>query len=144
MFSGAFEHSVDSKGRTVMPARIRAKLGETFVMTKGLEGCIWVFSEKRWPEVQEKLIPNGFLDSRGRKLERFFMGAATETAPDKQGRIAISQILMDHAGIKPGDSVWVVGLTDKVEIWEKSRWEEFNAGLDRIIAGLDTDGEDPQ
>ena len=144
MFSGAFEHSVDSKGRTVMPARIRAKLGETFVMTKGLEGCIWVFSERQWPEVQEKLIPKGLLDSRGRMLERFFMGAATESTPDKQGRIAISQILMDHAGIKPGDSVWIVGLADKVEIWQRSRWEKFNAGLDGIIAGLDTDGEAAQ
>lgn len=144
MFSGAFEHSVDSKGRTVIPARIRAKLGETFVMTKGVDGCIWVFSEKQWPEVQEKLISKGLLDSRGRKLERFFMGAAAETTPDKQGRVAISQILMDHAGIKPGDSVWIVGLADKVEIWEKSRWENYNAGLDSIIAGLDTDGGEPQ
>lgn len=143
MFSGAYEHSVDDKGRTVIPARFRVKLGERFVMTRGLHGCLWVFSEKAWPMVQQKLTPKSLLDVRGIKLERYFLGAACECVPDKQGRVAIPQILMDHAGIDDGDSIWVVGLTDKVEIWSKTRWDEFNAGLtDEVIAELGMEAEE--
>ena len=142
MFSGAYEHSVDGKGRTVIPARFRAKLGERFVMTRGLHGCLWVFSERAWPEVQKKLVPKALLDMRGVKLERYFLGAASECAPDKQGRVALPPMLMDHAGIASGDSIWVVGLTDKLEIWNKSRWDEFNAGLtDELIADLGREAE---
>ena len=144
MFSGAYEHSVDGKGRTVIPARFRAKLGERFVMTRGLHGCLWVFSERAWPDVQTKLVPRTLLDQRGIRLERYFLGAACECVPDKQGRVAIPQMLMEHAGIKSGDSIWIVGLTDKLEVWNKSRWDEFNASLtDEIIAELGKDVEQP-
>ena len=144
LFSGAYEHSVDDKGRTVIPARFRAKLGESFVITRGLHGCLWVFSERAWPQIQQKLTPKSLLDARGIKLERYFLGAASECIPDKQGRVPIPQILMDHAGIKPGDNVWVVGLTDKLEIWNKSRWDEFNNSLtDQIIAELGMEAEAP-
>ncbi|MCE5314554.1 MAG: division/cell wall cluster transcriptional repressor MraZ [Armatimonadota bacterium] len=137
MFSGAYEHSVDEKGRTVMPARFRQKLGESFIMTKGLHGCLWVFPERTWTRLQQKLTPKSFLDERGIKLERYFLGAASECMPDKQGRINISPILMNHAGISQGEGVLIVGLTDKVEIWSKSRWDEFNACLtDDVIAQL--------
>ncbi len=145
MFSGAYEHSVDDKGRTVIPARFRQKLGEKFVMTRGLHGCLWVFSERAWPEIQQKLIPRSLLDERGLKLERYFLGAACECTPDRQGRVAIPQILMTHAGIGSNQGVWVVGLTDKIEIWDKSRWDEFNAGLtDEIIAELGNQAVSPQ
>jgi MraZ protein len=126
-----------------MPARFRQKLGERFVMTRGLHGCLWVFPERTWSQVQHKLTPKSFLDERGVKLERYFLGTATECVPDKQGRVAISPILMSHAGIKNGDTVLVVGLTDKVEIWSKSRWDEFNASLtDAVIAELGRDAEE--
>lgn len=140
MFSGAYEHSVDDKGRTVMPARFRQKLGEKFVITRGLHGCLWVFSGQAWPQIQQKLTPKSLLDQRGIKLERYFLGAASECAPDKQGRMALPQILLDHAGIKNGENIWVVGLTDKIEIWSKAKWEEFNSGLtDEVIAELGMD-----
>ena len=143
MFSGAYEHSVDDKGRTVIPARFRQKLGEKFVITRGLNGCLWIFSERTWPQIQQKLTPKSLLDQRGVKLERYFLGAACECVPDKQGRVAIPQMLMDHAKIKNGDAVWAIGLTDKVEIWSKSLWDEFNAGLtDEVIAELGMDAEE--
>ncbi len=142
MFSGAYEHSVDDKGRTVIPARFRQKLGETFVITRGLHGCLWVFAEKDWPQVQQKLTPRSLLDERGLTLERYFVGAACECSPDKQGRVALPQILMDHAGISSGDTVWSVGLNDKVELWSKARWDEFNARLtDSVIADLGKESE---
>lgn len=145
MFSGAYEHTVDDKGRTVMPARFRQQLGEKFVITRGLHGCIWVFSEKDWPRVQQKLTPRSLLDERGLKLERYFLGAASECVPDRQGRIALPQILLQHACIKDGDSVWIVGLTDKVEIWSSERWKKFNEALtDQVIAELGREVEEPR
>ncbi|MCL5104173.1 MAG: division/cell wall cluster transcriptional repressor MraZ [Armatimonadetes bacterium] len=145
MFSGAYEHSVDDKGRTVIPARFRQKLGEKFVMTRGLHGCLWIFPERTWSTVQQKLTPKSLLDDRGIKLERYFLGAACECAPDRQGRVAIPSMLMSHAGIKSGESVWVVGLTDKVEVWSRAKWDEFNASLtDEVIAGLGREAEMPQ
>lgn len=137
MFSGAYEHAVDEKGRTVMPARFRAKLGETFVITRGLHGCLWVFSERAWPEVRDKLNPKSLFDDRAVKLQRYFLAAATECTPDRQGRIAIPEILMELAGIKCGDNVLIMGLGDRVEIWSKVRWKNFNELLtDQVIAEL--------
>lgn len=129
MFSGAYEHSVDSKGRTVIPAKFRAKLGESFVLTRGLGGCLWIFSDRAWPEVQQKLIPKSLLDQSGIMLERYFLGSAVECSPDKQGRVAIPTHLLSHAGVGPGSDVWIVGLSDKIEVWSKERWEKLNAGL---------------
>ena len=129
MFSGAYEHSVDGKGRTVIPAKFRNKLGPSFVITRGLGGCLWVFGEGTWSEVQRGLMPKSFMDVRGLKLERYFLGAACECVPDKQGRVALPQMLLDHASIKPGDEIWFVGLSDKIEIWSKPGWAAFNAGL---------------
>ena len=144
MFSGAYEHSVDDKGRTVIPARFRQKLGERFVITRGLHGCLWIFSELAWPKVQQKLTPKSLLDERGVKLERYFLGAAGECVPDKQGRVSIPQMLLTHAGIKSGDSIWIVGLSDKIEVWSKTRWDEFNAGLtDKVIADLGREAGEP-
>ena len=144
MFCGAYEHTVDDKGRTVVPARFRQKLGDKLWVTRGLHGCIWLFPERTWPQVQQMLTPKSLLDERKLKLERYFLGAASECVPDKQGRVAIPQMLMDHAGIKSGDSIWIIGLTDKIEIWEKSRWDKFNADLtDSIIAELGREAEAP-
>jgi len=143
MFSGAYEHSVDSKGRTVIPAKFRAMLGERFVLTKGLNGCLWIFSESVWPDVQKKLTPKSFLDQRRIMLERFFLGSAMECVPDRQGRVAIPAHLLEHAGIE--NEIWIVGLSDKIEIWSKPRWEELNAKLtDDALARLAAEVEDEQ
>ena len=143
MFSGAHEHSVDSKGRTVIPAKFRAKLGEKFILTKGLDGCLWIFPEAAWADVRKKLVPKSFLDSGVIMLARYFLGSAVECAPDRQGRIAIPAHLLDYAGIE--NEIWIVGLSDKIEVWSKSRWEELNASLTGdLLTRLATraDGED--
>ncbi len=135
MFSGSFAHSVDSKGRIVIPAKFRGKLGETFVVTKGLNGCLWIFPEKVWPSFLKKCTPKSILNSRNLALERYFIGAATECAADVQGRVQIPQILLNHAGIR--DEIYIVGLTDRLEIWAKDKWDSFNAELtDEMIRQL--------
>lgn len=138
MFSGAYSHSVDSKGRTVIPSKFRSKLGERFYLTRGMNGCLWVFSDDEWREFQRMMTPKSLLDSKGLKLERFFIGSAVECIPDAQGRISIPQNLRDYAGIV--DDIWVIGLGNKVEIWSSTRWEEFNNSLtDEAIEELGAD-----
>lgn len=138
MFSGAYSHTVDNKGRTVIPSKFRSKLGERFFLTKGMHGCLWILSEEEWRDFQRMLAPKSPLDSKGLKLERFFVGSAVECTPDGQGRIAVPQNLREHAAII--DDIWVVGLGTKVEIWSDARWNEFNDTLtDDVIEELGMD-----
>jgi MraZ protein len=138
LFSGAYSHTVDNKGRTVIPSRFRTKLGERFYITRGMHGCLWVFSDEAWRDFQKMVTPKSLLDGNGLKLERFFVGSAVECAPDGQGRIFVPQSLRDYAGIK--DDIWVVGLGNKVEIWSDAKWQEFNNALtDDVIEQLGAD-----
>lgn len=127
MFSGAHSHTVDGKGRTVIPAKFRSKLGERFYITRGMHGCLAVFSDEGWRTFMQTLKPSSPLDSRGLKLERLFVGSAVECVPDSQGRIFIPQNLREYAEIV--DDIWVVGLTDRLEIWSDARWKEFNSSI---------------
>ena len=121
-----------------MPSKFRSKLGERFYLTRGMHGCLWVFSDEDWREFQKVLTPKSLLDSRGLKLERFFVGSAVECSPDGQGRVFIPQNLRDYATLD-GD-IWVVGLGSKVEIWSDAKWREFNTALtDEVIEQLGAD-----
>ncbi len=138
LFSGAYSHTVDNKGRTVIPSKFRSKLGERFYMTRGMHRCLWIFSDEAWREFQATISPKSLLDSNGLKLERFFVGLAVECIPDNQGRVFVPQNLRDYAGIK--DDIWVVGLGNKVEIWSDENWQKFNADLtDDVIEQLGAD-----
>jgi len=138
LFSGAYSHAVDNKGRTVIPSRFRSKLGEQFYVTRGMHGCLWVFSDDAWREFQKLLTPTFPLDGNGLKLERFFVGSAVECSPDAQGRIFIPQNLRDYAGIT--SEIWVVGLGGKLEIWSDEKWRQFNTDLtDEVIQQLGAD-----
>jgi len=138
MFSGSFTHSVDNKGRTVIPSKFRSQLGERFYITRGMGGCLWIFADDEWREFQKKLTQRSPLDSQRLKLERVFIGSAVECSTDLQGRVFIPQDLREVAGIE--DDIRVVGLTDKVEVWSKPRWEEFNNALsDEAIEQLGAD-----
>ena len=138
LFSGAYSHTVDNKGRTVIPSRFRSKLGERFYLTRGMHGCLWIFGEDEWRSFQQMMTPRSPLDGNGLKLERFFIGSAVECSPDAQGRIAIPQNLRDYAGIV--DDIWVVGLGSKAEIWSNQRWNEFHDSLtDDVIEQIGFD-----
>ena len=135
MFSGAYSHTVDNKGRTVIPSKFRSKLGERFYLTRGMHNCLWIFSDDQWLEFQKTVAPKSFLDSTGLKLERFFVGSAVECTPDNQGRIFIPQDLREYAEIDT--DIRVVGLSDKLEIWCSRRWDDFNKSLtDKVIEQL--------
>lgn len=122
MFLGEYNHSIDAKGRLIVPAKFREELGEEFVVTKGLDGCLYIYPNNEWDKFEKKLseLPIGKGDIR--KMVRFFLSAATRVEVDKQGRILIPVQHRDFAGLDK--DVVFAGVGKKIEIWSKSKWEE--------------------
>lgn len=123
MLVGEFQHNIDAKGRVIMPAKFRDELGEKFVVTKGLDKCLFVFSPDEWEKLDQKLSEQPL--SKGRDIQRFFYGGMAECELDKQGRLLIPQTLRDYSGLEK--DVVFVGLAKRAEIWSKSKWDEQNA-----------------
>ncbi len=121
MFMGQYEHSVDAKGRTIIPARYREDLGETFVVTRGLDGCLFLYPQSEWQNFVDKLqkLPS---NQNTRKIQRQFLSKAMEVMVDKQGRILIPALLRKDAAIEK--EVVFVGMMNRVEVWDKSRLGE--------------------
>lgn len=123
MFTGEYEHSIDTKGRIIVPAKYREGLGEEFVVTLGLDGCLFVYPNSEWEAFVEKLknLPG---NKEGRQLQRYFLAGAASCEMDKQGRVLIPQKLRDAAGLMK--DIVFVGVISKLEIWSKDRWEANN------------------
>lgn len=126
MFIGGYFHSLDDKGRVVIPPRYRALLGERFVLTKGLHGCLWILKEDSWAVIQQRLQSEN-MSKEILVLQRFLSGGATECSPDGQGRILIPPVLREYARIDK--DVVIIGASNRVEIWGKEVWDEYNASL---------------
>lgn len=122
MFMSEYNHSIDAKGRVIVPARFREELGESFVVTKGLDGCLFVFPNGEWQNFEEKLKSLPMANKDARKFVRFFLAGATQAEVDKQGRILIPSVLRESAALEK--DVVLVGVGNRVEIWDKKRWEE--------------------
>jgi MraZ protein len=127
-FYGEYIHSVDDKGRVIMPSKIRYSLGERFHMTKGLNKSICVYTEQKYQEIADDLNRLPFLDPSVTILQRFL--TSTETTVDSQGRVAIPAKLREYAGIKEQEEVAIVGAGSRVEIWNKKVWDRLNEDLD--------------
>lgn len=126
MFRGGFAYTMDEKGRVVIPPKFRFDLGQNFIITKGLDGCLFVMRSDRFRvDFEEKFQANP-LDPRQRRIQRFFFAEAMDATTDSQGRVAVPSSLRDHAGVGPQSEVMVVGLPDRIEIWSKERWNSFN------------------
>ena len=123
MLVGEFQHNIDTKGRVIMPAKFRDELGEKFVITKGLDKCLFVFSAGEWEKLDQKLSEQSL--SKGRKIQRFFYGSMTECELDKQGRVLIPQSLRTYSEIEK--DVVIVGLARRAEIWSKDEWDRQNS-----------------
>ncbi len=121
MFMGQFEHTIDAKGRTIVPVKYREELGETFVVTWGPDGCLFLYPAGEWQKFTEKLLelPS---NQNTRKIQRQFLSKAMEVTLDKQGRILIPAILRTGAGLEK-DLVFI-GMMNRVEIWDKATLEQ--------------------
>ena len=121
MFMGEYNHTLDAKGRLIVPARFREDLGDTFVVTKGMDGCLFVFTDAEWERFEEKLHSLPMIDKEARQFTRFFLAGAATVDVDKTGRILLPQVLRDFADITK--EAVLVGVGSRVEIWSKERWE---------------------
>ena len=121
MFMGEYNHSVDAKGRLIVPSKFREQLGNEFVVTKGMDGCLFVFDNSEWQVFAEKLRSLPMIDKEVRQFTRFFLAGAASVEVDKQGRILLPSVLRDFAGITK-DTV-LIGVGSRIEIWSKDRWE---------------------
>ncbi|MBR5390737.1 MAG: division/cell wall cluster transcriptional repressor MraZ [Clostridia bacterium] len=132
---GEYQHNIDSKGRLIFPVKLREELGENFVIFRGLDNCIYVYSQEQWKSFEEKL--SALPASKGRQLRRFF-SANFVCEPDGQGRILIPQVLREHAGLQK--DVTVIGVMDHVEIWDSAAWKKYNDETDddEIAAMMET------
>lgn len=120
MFFGEFEHSVDNKGRLTIPAKFKDDLAGGIVVTRGLDGCLWAFTKDEWQKVAEKIASMPMGNTNARRFKRFMFSSATESIPDRNGRVLIPQKLREHAGIE--GEVVVAGSMDRIEIWNPERW----------------------
>ena len=122
---GEYEHSLDSKGRMILPAKIREDLGEKFIITKGLDGCLFGFSETEWNNFEEKLKQLPLTNKNARDFVRFFLSGAVEAETDKQGRFLIPANLREYA-VLDKEAV-VTGVGTRIEIWERDKWKKYNS-----------------
>ena len=125
MLIGEFEHSLDAKGRLIMPAKLRDSLGEKFVLTKGLDGCLFAFSIDEWTNFEDKLKALPLSNRNSREFTRFFLSGATECEIDKQGRFLIPGNLRDAANLIKDCSI--IGVGTRIEIWDKEKWNQYNS-----------------
>lgn len=124
MLSGEYNHTIDAKGRLIIPSKFRENLGEHFVVTKGLDGCLFIYPDSEWNAFEEKLKTLPLTNRDSRNFVRFFLGSAIESELDKQGRTLLSSPLRGYAGLEK--DVVLVGVLNRIEIWDKDKWERNN------------------
>lgn len=127
MFYGEYEHNLDNKGRVIIPAKFREifkeRYAEKFYITRGLDQCLFVFTEEIWKSQEKKFREMSFTRAEARKFNRLYFSGASEVVCDKQGRVLIPDYLKSYAAIQ--EQVMVIGVSDRIEIWAKDKWQEF-------------------
>ena len=133
MFMGEYHHSIDSKGRLIIPSKVRDGLGENFIVTRGLDGCLFLYPKLEWDKKIEKFkeLPD---TKDKRQFMRIFLSGATICEYDKQGRINIPNPLVEFAKLEK-DCI-IIGVDEKLEIWSKERWEEFIANNEENLSDI--------
>ena len=128
MFNGEYNHTIDTKGRLIIPSKFREELGEQFMMTRGLDGCLFLFPMDEWHNHEEKLKKLPMADKNARAFSRFFTAGATLCELDKQGRILLPASLREFAELEK--DVVLVGVGSRIEIWNKEKYEDMGEDMD--------------
>lgn len=123
MFIGEFQHNLDNKGRIAVPAKFRNKLTGGAIVTRGLDRCLFVFSNKDWEVLAQKLIALPLAQANSRAFARLMLAGAVDAELDKQGRILIPDYLREYAGLKK--QIAVAGLYNRIEIWDSENWKQY-------------------
>lgn len=124
MFIGEYQHSLDPKNRINIPSKFREELGPTFVMCKGLDGCLYAYTMDEWKRLEEKLKGLPLTNKDARAFVRFIFSGAAEIDIDKQGRALIPQNLIEYAGINK--DIVSIGVATRIEIWSREKWAAYN------------------
>ena len=142
MFMGEYSHTIDAKGRIIVPVKFRESLGDNFVVTKGLDNCLFVYSKEDWQKFEKKLRTLPLTNKDARKFTRFFLAGAAEMEVDKQGRILIPSVLREFAALEK--DVVFVGVGSRIEIWNRAGWDESISGydddMDEVAENMDSLG----
>lgn len=123
MLMGEFHHNIDEKGRIIIPSKFREELGNNFIITRGLEECLFIYSMENWNKITSKLNSLPFTKRDARSFTRFFLSGATAAEFDKQGRINITSPLVSYAELKK--ECVIIGVGDRLEIWSSEKWNNF-------------------
>ena len=140
MFMGQYNHTIDTKGRLIVPSKFRELLGDEFVVSKGMDGCLFVYANEDWTAFEQKLTSLPLINKEARKFARFFLAGASQVEADKQGRILIASNLREFAGLDK--DVVLVGVGSRIEIWSLEKWEgmDFDDDMDDISATMESLG----
>ena len=138
MLIGQYEHTIDNKKRLALPAKFRGELGDKVIITKGIESCLVVYTEKEFKIMSEKLSNLTISQSEARSFTRIMLAGAMEVGLDKLGRVLIPDYLKKYAGLKK--DVVICGLSNRVEIWDSEEWLSYTKkaekGVDKIVSKL--------
>ncbi len=140
MFMSEYNHTVDAKGRLIMPSKFREVLGEEFVVSKGMDGCLFVYGNNDWNAFEQKLTSLPLINKEARQFARFFLAGAAQVELDKQGRILIPANLREFAGLDK--DVVLVGVGSRIEIWSKEKWDSTTSDedMDEITSAMEALG----
>jgi len=140
MFMSEYNHTIDTKGRLIVPSKFREQLGDEFVVTKGMDGCLFVYANDDWSAFEQKLTSLPLINKEARKFARFFLAGAAQVEVDKQGRILLPTNLRQFAGLEK--DVVLVGVGSRIEIWSRENWENMDADsdMDDIAATMESLG----
>ena len=141
MFMSKYNHTIDPKGRLSIPSKYREILGDEFVVSKGMDGCLFVYANETWKEFEAKLAALPLVNRQARQLARFFLSGAQYVTVDKQGRILVPQDLRDFAGLEK--DVVLSGMGSRIEVWSLEKWNEVNSqvDIDEISEGMGDMGQ---
>lgn len=131
---GEYEHNIDAKGRLFMPAKLRENLGKSFIVTKGVDGCLDVFPLTEWEKLKNSFAMKMLPKQKERDVSRFIFGGAVEAEPDKQGRILLPVNLRTYAKIE--DVALIVGVGAKAEIWDAHRYAAYNEEVEKDVVAM--------
>ena len=134
MLLGEYQHSIDAKGRVILPAKFREEIGDNCIATKGLEKCLFVYPRQEWSILESKLKQLPLAKAEARAFVRFFFSGAAELECDKQGRVLVPSNLREHAALDK--DIVIIGVLNRIEIWDKATWEDYNNQISPTVTEI--------
>ncbi|WP_297963262.1 division/cell wall cluster transcriptional repressor MraZ [uncultured Anaerovibrio sp.] len=134
MLMGEYNHSLDAKGRVILPADFRSEMGDSFIITKGLDSCLFIYPQSEWEQLSVKLRQLPLAKTEARAFVRFFFAGARQVELDKQGRFLIPATLRQHAALKK-DAV-LIGVSNRIEVWSKDEWLKYNEEITPSVSAI--------